>query len=93
MACSAIRSSKRSGYGPDRGFPILKCNPKRVGKPLHHEFEGMYSARVGPYRILYEIGDVVRIVADIRMAHPSTEPAPPRMHYAAAAGDPHGEYS
>ncbi len=47
----------------------LADNPKRVGKPLRHEFEGTYSARVGPYRILYEIDDVVRIVAVIRIAH------------------------
>jgi mRNA interferase RelE/StbE len=47
----------------------LAENPHRVGKPLRHEFEGTYSARVGPYRILYEIDDVVRIVAVIRIAH------------------------
>jgi mRNA interferase RelE/StbE len=47
----------------------LAENPQRVGKPLRHEFEGTYSARVGPYRILYEIHDVVQIVAVIRIAH------------------------
>ena len=47
----------------------LAEEPKRVGKPLRHEFEGLFSARVGPYRILYEIDDVVRIVAIIRIAH------------------------
>jgi mRNA interferase RelE/StbE len=47
----------------------LAENPHRVGKPLRHEFEGMYSARVGPYRILYEIHDIVRIVGVIRIAH------------------------
>ena len=46
----------------------LAENPQRVGKPLRHEFEGTYSARVGPYRILYEIDEVVRIVAVIRIA-------------------------
>ena len=49
----------------------LAANPHQVGKPLRHEFEGLYSARVGPYRILYEIEDVVRIVAVIRIAHRS----------------------
>jgi mRNA interferase RelE/StbE len=49
----------------------LADNPMRVGKPLRHEFEGMYSARVGPYRILYEVDDVVRVVAVIRIAHRS----------------------
>ena len=38
----------------------LAENPQRVCKPLRHEFEGTYSARVGPYQILYEIGEVVR---------------------------------
>jgi mRNA interferase RelE/StbE len=47
----------------------LAENPRRVGKPLRHEFEGTYSVRVGPYRILYEIDDVIRIVAVIRIAH------------------------
>lgn len=47
----------------------LAESPQRVGKPLRHEFEGTYSARVGPYRILYEIDDVIRIVAVIRIAH------------------------
>ncbi len=47
----------------------LAENPQRVGKPLRHEFEGIYSARVGPFRILYEIDEVVRIVAVIRIAH------------------------
>lgn len=47
----------------------LAENPQRVGRPLRHEFEGTYSARVGPYRILYEIDDVVRVVAVIRLAH------------------------
>ncbi len=49
----------------------LAASPRQVGKPLRHEFEGLFSARVGPYRILYEIDDVVRIVAVIRIAHRS----------------------
>jgi mRNA interferase RelE/StbE len=47
----------------------LAENPQAVGKPLRHEFEGTYSAKVGPYRILYEIDDIVRILAVIRIAH------------------------
>lgn len=47
----------------------LAETPQRVGKPLRHEFEGTYSARVGPYRILYEIHEVVQVVAVIRIAH------------------------
>ena len=34
-------------------FGDLARNPTRVGKPLKGELEGSYSARRGPYRILY----------------------------------------
>jgi mRNA-degrading endonuclease RelE of RelBE toxin-antitoxin system len=33
----------------------LARQPRRVGKPLQRELEGLWSARRGPYRILYEI--------------------------------------
>jgi mRNA interferase RelE/StbE len=33
----------------------LVRTPRRVGKPLQRELEGMWSARRGPYRIIYEI--------------------------------------
>jgi mRNA-degrading endonuclease RelE of RelBE toxin-antitoxin system len=32
-------------------------NPRRVGKPLQRELTGLYSARVGLYRVVYEIDD------------------------------------
>ena len=41
-------------------------NPRRLGKPLMLEHEGRYSARRGPYRIIYELDEeehVVRVVA------------------------------
>lgn len=41
-------------------------NPRRLGKPLTRELEGLYSARRGPYRVIYELDDaegVVRVVA------------------------------
>ena len=44
--------------------PLLE-NPHRVEKPLRGELSGLYSARVGTYRVVYEIGDddhVVRVV-------------------------------
>lgn len=31
-------------------------NPRRLGKPLMLEHDGRYSARRGPYRIIYELG-------------------------------------
>ena len=47
----------------------LRANPQRVGKPLRNEFAGGWSARVGPYRVLYRIADDVQVVAVIRIAH------------------------
>ncbi|MEX1126289.1 MAG: type II toxin-antitoxin system RelE/ParE family toxin [Acidimicrobiia bacterium] len=43
--------------------PLLE-NPHRVGKPLLGDLTGFHSARVGTYRIVYEIGEddhVVRV--------------------------------
>ena len=51
-----------------RAGPLAE-NPHRVGKPLRNELEGLFGARVGPYRILYEIGDVISVVAVIRIGH------------------------
>ncbi|WP_040156166.1 type II toxin-antitoxin system RelE family toxin [Mobilicoccus massiliensis] len=44
-------------YGP------LAENPRRVGKALRFELEGLYSARRGDYRVIYRITDVVTIAA------------------------------
>jgi mRNA interferase RelE/StbE len=45
-------------------------NPRRLGKPLMLEHEGRFSARRGPFRIIYEIDDgegegegVIRVIA------------------------------
>jgi mRNA interferase RelE/StbE len=68
VASSAVRDLDRI---PPRIVPAiiefiygdLARNPKRVGKRLEREFEGLYSARRGPYRILYEVHDEhVRVV-------------------------------
>jgi mRNA interferase RelE/StbE len=34
--------------------PLLE-NPKRVGHPLPGQLEGLWAARRGPYRVVYEI--------------------------------------
>jgi mRNA interferase RelE/StbE len=47
----------------------LSDNPHRVGKPLRNELDGLRSARVGPYRLLYEVNDVICVVAVVRIAH------------------------
>ena len=50
-------------------FGDLARNPHRVGKRLERELAGLYSARRGPYRILYEIyEEEVRVIV-IRVDH------------------------
>jgi mRNA-degrading endonuclease RelE of RelBE toxin-antitoxin system len=47
----------------------LAHNPRRVGKPLQRELEGLHSARRGPYRIIYEIQDERLLVLVIHVDH------------------------
>jgi mRNA interferase RelE/StbE len=47
----------------------IKGNPRRLGKPLRFELEGHWSARRGPYRIVYTIDDETRTVVVITVAH------------------------
>jgi mRNA-degrading endonuclease RelE of RelBE toxin-antitoxin system len=44
-------------------------NPPRAGKPLRGELEGLYSARRGELRVIYEIDDEARIVLVHRAQH------------------------
>lgn len=47
----------------------LAASPRRVGKPLERELAGSYSARRGPYRVLYDIlEDQARIII-LRVDH------------------------
>jgi mRNA interferase RelE/StbE len=46
-------------------------NPHRVGRELRRELAGIYSARRGTYRILYQIDDVTRTVTVLRIDHRS----------------------
>lgn len=48
--------------------PLLE-NPRRVGKPLRGELAGLHSARVGAYRIVYEINQASRTVRVIYIDH------------------------
>jgi mRNA-degrading endonuclease RelE of RelBE toxin-antitoxin system len=43
--------------------------PRRVGHPLHRDPAGLWSARRGPYRIVYEIDDDTRVLAVLRIDH------------------------
>lgn len=40
----------------------LAGNPRRVGKPLRFEFQGLHSARRGDFRVIYRISETVTII-------------------------------
>jgi mRNA interferase RelE/StbE len=44
-------------------------NPKRLGKRLMPEHEGRFSARRGPYRIIYELDEDDRLVRVVAIGH------------------------
>lgn len=50
-------------------LPIIAANPKRVGKPLRFEYEGRWSARRGPYRVIYIIDEAARTVTVLAVGH------------------------
>jgi mRNA interferase RelE/StbE len=47
----------------------IASNPRRLGKPLRFELEGCWSARRGPYRIIYRIDDATRSITVLAVAH------------------------
>ncbi|HEV3035046.1 MAG TPA: type II toxin-antitoxin system RelE/ParE family toxin [Solirubrobacteraceae bacterium] len=50
-------------------LPVIAGNPKHVGKPLRFEYEGRWSARRGPYRIIYSIDEASRTVTVLAVGH------------------------
>lgn len=48
--------------------PLIE-NPRRVGKMLRRELQGMWSARRGTYRVLYRINDHANEVIVLRIDH------------------------
>ena len=46
-------------------------NPRRVGHQLQRELAGLWSARRGAYRVIYEIDDDERAVMVLRIEHRS----------------------
>jgi mRNA interferase RelE/StbE len=48
--------------------PIAE-RPRRVGKPLVGELTGLYAARRGDYRVIYEIDDDRKVVVVHRVQH------------------------
>ncbi len=47
----------------------IATNPQRLGKPLRFELADCWSARRGPYRIIYSIDDDARVVSVLAVAH------------------------
>jgi mRNA interferase RelE/StbE len=47
----------------------LARHPRRVGKPLQRELDGTWSARRGPYRVLYRIEAQCVVVRVVRVEH------------------------
>jgi len=43
--------------------------PRRVGHPLQRELTGLWAARRGPYRVVYEIDDDAATVRVLRIDH------------------------
>lgn len=47
----------------------LLVDPRRVGKPLRNELEGIWVARRGTFRVLYRIDEARREVVVLRVDH------------------------
>lgn len=50
-------------------FGDLARSPSRVGKPLERDLDGLWGARRGPYRIIYEIRGDPPVVLVIHVDH------------------------
>lgn len=48
--------------------PLVE-NPRRVGHELRRELEGLWAARRGPYRVVYEVDQKARQVRVLRIDH------------------------
>lgn len=53
------------------GLAAIETNPRRLGKPLRLELDGVFSARRGPYRVLYELDDAAGEIIVLRIDHRS----------------------
>ena len=50
--------------------PLLQ-NPRRVAHPLQRDLIGLYSARKGPYRVIFQLDEEERTVQVVRIDHRS----------------------
>lgn len=49
--------------------PAIAAEPRRLGRPLRFELEGLWAARRGPYRIIYEIDEATHVVTVLAVGH------------------------
>lgn len=47
----------------------IAANPRRMGKPLHLELTGLWSARRGSYRLIYSIDDSKDTITVTAVSH------------------------
>ena len=47
----------------------VSAAPRRVGRPLRRDLHGLWCARRGPYRIVYQIDDAAELLVIVRIDH------------------------
>lgn len=55
----------------------LPSNPRRMSKPLQGEFDELYSARRGDYRVLFALDENEQVLLVVRIAHRRDAYRPP----------------
>ena len=65
------RLSEKAAAAVVESFQAIAADPRRVGKPLRFELEGLWSARRGPYRVIYRIDEGERVVIVVAVGHRS----------------------
>lgn len=74
VAATAERSLARLPESPAAAIVefivgALVENPRRVGHPLQRELAGLWAARRGPYRVVYDINNDEKVVTVLRIDH------------------------
>jgi mRNA-degrading endonuclease RelE of RelBE toxin-antitoxin system len=50
-------------------FTAIAADPHRIGKPLAFEWQGCWSARRGPYRVIYRIDEQTHTITVLAIGH------------------------
>ena len=64
-----MRLPEKAAAAVIEAFDAIAANPRHVGKPLQFELLGRWSARRGPYRVIYRIDDERRRVEVLAIGH------------------------